>query len=295
MELICPICESRGEALGVSMPCSLCGFAGSETSSGVFKVGFDLKEIEYPEEANQLFFEFEDSSFWFRHRNEVILSLVGLFRPSGTLIDVGGGNGFQALKLQDFHSRTLLLEPGENGCLNARKRGVKNIVNSTLQALQLKTGVVKGGLAFFDVLEHLDEPVEILTESFRILSGDGLIYVSVPAFDILWSHEDIYARHKRRYNLEGLKAELISVGFKVEFISYYFAPLFLPIFLLRCIPFRLGFSKVNVSDSNDHKAKGLILRVVDWLLNRELDSIKKLKRAWFGSSIICVARKPLCQ
>ena len=38
----------------------------------------------------------EDRSFWFRHRNRCIVSLVRRFSSDATVLDIGGANGFVA-------------------------------------------------------------------------------------------------------------------------------------------------------------------------------------------------------
>ena len=85
-------------------------------------------DISYPDEANELCFRLEEDSFWFRHRNNCIIEMVKQFLPGGPLFDVGGGNGFVARMLEENNIEAVLVEPGEKGVANARKRGVKNII-----------------------------------------------------------------------------------------------------------------------------------------------------------------------
>jgi hypothetical protein len=58
------------------------------------------REISYPSEGNDVCFQIEDDSFWFHHRNRIITSVFSQFPPEGTIFDVGGGNGFVSLGLQ---------------------------------------------------------------------------------------------------------------------------------------------------------------------------------------------------
>ena len=45
--------------------------------------------VSYPIEAHAQFAAIEDLSFWFRHRNAIIQTVVGHHPPSGPIIDVG--------------------------------------------------------------------------------------------------------------------------------------------------------------------------------------------------------------
>ena len=56
-----------------------------------------VQSVSYPEIGNALCHQVEDQSFWFRHRNNYIASIVKKYSPANTLLDVGGGNGYVAL------------------------------------------------------------------------------------------------------------------------------------------------------------------------------------------------------
>ena len=61
----------------------------------------DNQNISYPSEGNENCLAVEDNSFWFRHRNNCIVSVVKSYPPedNGTIFDIGGGNGFVSLGL----------------------------------------------------------------------------------------------------------------------------------------------------------------------------------------------------
>lgn len=91
--------------------------------------------VLYPEVGNATCFAIEDGSFWFEHRNRVILAAVQKFPPANEVIlDVGGGNGFVTKALQDAGFAAVLLEPAEAGTANANARGVRHVVRGDLDA-----------------------------------------------------------------------------------------------------------------------------------------------------------------
>jgi hypothetical protein len=47
--------------------------------------------LSYPEESYSSCFELEESSFWFRHRNNCLLSVIEYFSEKECFFDVGGG------------------------------------------------------------------------------------------------------------------------------------------------------------------------------------------------------------
>jgi hypothetical protein len=79
-------------------------------------------KVSYRESGNESCFQIEENSFWFRHRNNCIVGSVMEYCTNSTFFDVGGGNGFVAKGLEDKGISKVLIEPGIQGCINAKKR-----------------------------------------------------------------------------------------------------------------------------------------------------------------------------
>ena len=253
----------------------------------------ELEVISYPSDGNDSCFRIEEDSFWFRHRNQVICSLASSFPPDGVFFDVGGGNGFVAKALQDQGQTTVLVEPGGQGVANAMKRGVINVVQSMWSPQTVNAGVA-AAVGLFDVVEHIEDDLQFLQGVYETLAPDGLVFITVPAFTLLWSSEDVHAGHFRRYRLSQLRALLQKAGFRVEFSSYFFCPLALPIFLLRSIPSFIGLrTKVDSATTTKEHAQnlGLVGRIMGRILAWEASRIAAGKSVPFGSSCLIVGRK----
>jgi SAM-dependent methyltransferase len=262
--------------------------------SGVLARHVDPKLIEYPESGHTSIVAVEDASFWFQNRNRAITAVLRRYPPPGPIWDVGAGNGFQARHLEREGYPVVVVEPGPDGCANARGRGVGTVIQSTLEALFLPSGSL-AALAYFDVLEHLESPGPLLEESLRVLRAGGRIYLTVPAYNWLWSHEDVLAQHKRRYTAGALRELLQSAGLDIEYLSYYCRPLLLPIFLLRTLPYRLLRRKApaeGTTRSHQHAPPAPARAVLDHLLARECRVLENGSERRFGASLICVAHRP---
>jgi hypothetical protein len=256
-----------------------------------------LSTVSYPEWGNQACFDVEDSSFWFRHRNACILEAVSQYPPAGPLFDIGGGNGFVAKAMQDAGLEIVLVEPGAVGTVNARRRGIQHVVRATLE----DAGFIPGSLpaiGLFDVVEHMQDDHKFL-ETIRIhLSSHGRVYLTVPAYQALWSGADVAAGHYRRYSRRALRELLEGVGFEVEFATGFFQ--FLPpaIFAMRAIPYRLGWKAlpevqdVDTKMVRQHRINSeLIGRTLNWIQQREVAGIRERRENEFGASWLVVARK----
>jgi hypothetical protein len=256
-----------------------------------------LSPVSYPEWGNEACFLVEDSSFWFRHRNVCILEAVTQFPSSGPLFDIGGGNGFVAKSLQDAGFEVVLVEPGAVGAANARRRGVQNVVQATLEDAGFFPNSLPA-VGLFDVVEHMKDDRAFMEMIRFYLSARGRVYLTVPAYQTLWSQEDIVAGHHRRYNSGAIRQLLAKAGFDVEFLTGFFQ--FLPpaIFALRVMPYRLGLamspeaSKLSKTMKWQHTINGKwISRPLNWLQQRETSRIRGRRQARFGASWLVVASK----
>lgn len=248
--------------------------------------------VSYPESRHGGCFAVEDSSFWFGHRNRCVASVVERFPPAGTVFDIGGGNGFVTIGLQDAGFDAVLVEPGKFGVQNAQARGLAPVVCSTFEdARFLPQSLPAAGL--FDVLEHIENDGFFLREIRRCLEPGGRLYLSVPAHRFLWSHEDKAVGHWRRYSRSSLIKVLVGTGFKPEYITHLFWFLPVPILLFRVLPSLLHPQRpLSRVVEQDHRVPdGLGDRLLTALLDREVAIVAKGRRVPVGSSLVAVARR----
>ena len=121
-----------------------------------------------------------------------------------------------------------------------------------------------------------------------------MLYLTVPAYQLLWSQEDVEGGHFRRYTLRNLKKKILHSGFDISYSSYIFSYLPLFVFLLRTLPYKLNLVKSPASDSieQDHSSpSGFSGKTLTALMNGELTRIKKRRRIFFGGSCMVVAKK----
>ncbi|MFT6987793.1 MAG: SAM-dependent methyltransferase [Psychromonas sp.] len=255
----------------------------------------ETKNLSYPSDGNEACFAVEDNSFWFRHRNDCIASVVKSYPPenNGTIFDIGGGNGFVSLGLANAGFNVALLEPGKVGASNAKKRGISNVICATTETAKFTPNSLSA-VGLFDVIEHIEDDLNFLKSVKELMKKNACLYVTVPSYSFLWSLEDVTAGHFRRYKLNSILSVLQLAGFKIEFASYIFKYLPIPIFLLRTIPFKLGLAKkdkMNNVTSRDHAVEGGVLsNLIDLSLHSEIDTLNIGKSMSFGGSCLIVAK-----
>lgn len=248
--------------------------------------------VSYPEDASSWCFEVEKFSFWFMHRSSCIGEAVKRFPPGGVIFDVGGGNGLMTKVLRNMGFESVLVEPSVRGVRNAISRGVSPIICSTLEDAGFLSHTLPA-VGLFDVLEHIADERSFLAMIRRLLMKDGRIYITVPSYKLLWSDEDNYAGHYRRYTLLSLRKALVSAGFQIEYMTCIFALLPFPVFVMRALPYRLGLRRgVSVDrEYREHRPlRGFTGVVINFIFEIELRAIRSAKTVPFGSSILAVAR-----
>lgn len=141
-------------------------------------------------------------------------TLVG----NASVLDVGAGDGFVSAQLAEESSPDCEftcwdVEYEENAAVVL---GLESHANVSLQKERPDSRFDL--IMALDVLEHVEEDLELLdTLVSENLSDDGLVLISVPAWQALYSQHDEELTHLRRYSSESLGTLLKRAGLqKIE-------------------------------------------------------------------------------
>jgi SAM-dependent methyltransferase len=253
----------------------------------------DAGRLSYPADHNAACCGIEDDSFWFTHRNRCIIAAVRRFPPEGLILDIGGGNGFVARGLTDAGYETALLEPGSVGARNAREqRRLRTVINATIAEAAFRTGSVPN-VGLFDVLEHIEDDRMFVRQLRDMVRPGGFLYLTVPAFDWLWSISDVDAMHYRRYTRRSL-ADVLAGGFEVIYSTYLFQRLVPLSILVRALPYRAGVARPRAAHAyeREHAVRRTTLAgVLRRMLEHEVSAIAGGKSLAVGSSLLVVAQR----
>jgi len=86
-----------------------------------------------------------------------------------------------------------------------------------------------------NVLEHIEDDLGILKKIFGRLNENGIVFLYLPAFQMLYSGLDSKVGHYRRYNKKNLLQKVRACGFEVTHCEYadsigFFASIVIKIF-----------------------------------------------------------------
>lgn len=250
-----------------------------------------VPSVSYPDEGHDACFAVEERSFWFRHRNNVIVQAVRRWPCHGPLFDVGGGNGCVSRALIDAGIPTVLVEPGARGVDNARSRGLPSIVQATTDSARFRPSSLPA-VGLFDVVEHIRDDRSFMHGIRELLRPDGRLYATVPCYGWLWSSDDVEAGHHRRHTARSMTALLEGAGFEIDYLTCFFRWLPVPILLARALPWRMGWRGRGgpVAPDASHAATSPRLSsMADRLLRSEVSRVREGLSMSFGASLLAVA------
>lgn len=168
--------------------------------------------------------------WWWRARERVIVSLLERHLGTGgpaRLLDVGCGEGLLFPVLTKFGT-----VEGVDPCVGEEKARSLNIHPVPFDETAPLAGSYDA-ILMLDFLEHLDDPCAALKAAHRFLAPGAKLFVTVPAFDLLWTSHDDLNEHERRYTRSLLEKQVCESGFKVEECSYFFHWVFFVKLLVR--------------------------------------------------------------
>jgi SAM-dependent methyltransferase len=211
----CLVCDQR--FAGENWSCPACGYAPAATPRLSFAQEPAGSEWGFEAEAFSVLESAERASFWFRARNRLIVQLLQRYFPQArSLLDVGCGTGYVLAGVRSAMPG-LALTGGElfSAGLDVAASRLPGVPLYQLDARSIPFRDEFDVVGAFDVLEHIEDDERAITECAQAARPGGGLIVSVPQHAWLWSADDDYGRHCRRYARGDLVAKLERAGLRV--------------------------------------------------------------------------------
>ena len=227
----------------------------------------------------------ESNHWWFVARRKIIFSAINNLRFPGKIriLEAGCGNGCNLSMLSHF-GEVIAFEKNEGAFERAKSKKIGQIFKAELP-YDLPKNIKKNFdlIVMLDVLEHIDDDSQSLTTVKNLMKDKGLILITVPAYQWLWSEHDVHHHHIRRYSKSPLKEKLDISGFKVKYISYFNTLLF-PFALIERMKQRIFPSKEEIFNMPNKRINFLFEKIFSF----ESNFINKMSFP-FGLSLIVIA------
>lgn len=236
----------------------------------------------------------EARHFWFQGFRAFVAPLLeraAAGRTDALLLDCGCGTGANVELLGAF-GRSYGFDLTEIGLQIGRQAGRARLARATVTAVPFPTAAFDI-VTSFDVLYSLQDEDErtAIAEMYRLLKPGGCAIVNVAAMHVLRGDHSVLSREVRRYSRADLRARMEGAGFSIERLTYTNATLFPPLALARLIQRRRGLRGEGETDAE--------ISVPPAPINAIMTTVMRLEALWlrhfdapFGSSLLCLARKP---
>lgn len=231
-KVLCPNC--RKASISLSAPaCSECGFqAGTEGNI------LDLKDCphdkDYSAEGAANLAKIEDKHFWFYERSLVVLDALCRFSQRSkpkTFVDLGCGTGYMMKRLEHIGIQVIGIDMHKGGLEIASKITNGLLICGTIENIHLTEPA--DAIGMFDVIEHIADDKAVLHQAASLVGENGLVVITVPALQKLWSQYDVNCGHKRRYQKEDIIRIFNECDVEPLFVRYFFLFAVFPIWIQR--------------------------------------------------------------
>ena len=233
----------------------------------------------------------ERNHWWFVIRSKILDATINKTLTSKrnlSILNIGVATGATNYILENYGNVTSIEYDKECADFTYQDSG-KPILVASIEELPFKNNTFDIVCAF-DVIEHVENDRKSVFEMHRLCNPGGNIFITVPAYMILWSNHDEVNQHLRRYQLK----DIILLFKNTEVDGYeihktYFNTILFPFILCfrlmsSLIPDQLIRSGAG-SDFTIVNNESLINKILFQIFNFERLILKKLTFR-FGTSIL---------
>lgn len=240
------------------------------------------------------YFNFERNHWWFKVRNKILLNLIRKNNKihSPQILNIGAATGYSS-ELLEKSGMVTSVEHDPETCRYVKSVLDIDMIQASILALPFNDNCFDVVCAF-DVIEHIDDPHTALNEMMRVCRNEGLVVISLPAFQFLWSEHDEINHHFKRYRLWEVKRMFAEKPAKRLYTGYFNFFLFFPIALVRLMS-RIFRSKKKekkqMKSDFERFNNGFLNRILYFIFNIETYLINIGVRFFTGVSLVAVYRK----
>lgn len=173
---------------------------------------------QYGERYRELY----ERHWWWRARTEFIVETLRRLQPGKRrerILDVGCGDGLFFPRLREF-GEVEGIEPCSD--LVRATNPDRDHIHVCPFDDTFQPGTDYSLILMLDVLEHVKDPLSFLRRVRELLTSDGTVLITVPAFMMLWTNHDAINHHFTRYTRTGLSKVSSDAGLRIVDARYFY-------------------------------------------------------------------------
>lgn len=283
--------ECRALYASEQSSCVQCGHqVARKNGVATFAPELEDKQEGFKDDFYDTYAHLESGHFWFRARSLLIVWALKKYAPHmASFLEVGCGTGFILSRVAEAFPQASLLgsEMLSTGLKFASSR-LPNVEFLQMDARHIPYSDEFEAIGAFDVLEHIEADTDVLQQMYCALKPGGIMLLTVPQHQWLWSRVDEYSCHVRRYDAAELNRKVEGAGFVVVRSTSFVSLLLLAMMISR------GSKKQQRGDESETaelvvpKVLNVLFGFVMWL---EAFLVKVGVSFPIGASRLLVARK----
>ena len=164
----------------------------------------------------------EDLHWWFVARRKIIQKILDKLAKQSDIenvLEIGCGSGGN-LSLLSSYGKLSAVEIDNPTRTKAIARHICQVSSGSLPH-NLLFDTKFDLICALDVVEHIDDDEQAIKSIESLLNPGGMVLITVPAYQFLWSAHDVANNHKRRYTKSSLHAIINNSGLKIMYTSYF--------------------------------------------------------------------------
>jgi SAM-dependent methyltransferase len=279
---------------GAAAICPCCGWQPALSD------GFPAYAPEFAQEGSgfrsdyfQELVALEADYFWFRARNRLIVWALGKYGPQvRSFLEIGCGTGYVLSGIARAYP-DLKLHGSElfTGGLKYAAERAPGIDFMQMDARRLPFVAEFDAIGAFDILEHIEEDQQVLAQVREALKPNGIVLLTVPQHRWLWSPNDVYACHVRRYRADELRRKVEDAGLEILRSTSFVTTLLPVLFASRMIQRRTR--DVTEGATTELAISPALNRALEMALQAEIMLIRSgIDLPAGGSRLVIARRKP---
>ena len=240
----------------------------------------------------QRLYELEQTHGWYVGTRQIILSLLNRYAKNLTghvkILDAGCGTGGMLKSIEKYGS-AIGIDVSNAALAFCKKRAQNKIIQASICHLPFKNETFDIILSLGVVYHKLvKDDYQAIRELFRISKKEGIVIITNPAYNFLWSAHDVVTHTKKRYILKEVEKLIKDSGFTI-LKSTYFSMFPFPYLFFQRILKNLIRGK-NKAASETIAITPFMNALLIYMFKIESYMLAKFKLP-LGSSVLCIGVK----
>ena len=162
--------------------------------------------------------------WWYQGRSAILRRVLGRYLSvdqSVEFLEIGAGAGVNIPMLKEFGAVSAVEMNADGRRAISQEHPDVTVRDGALPDAEVFGDQTYDAVGMFDVLEHIEDDCEALVAVRKHMNAGGKLFLTVPAYQWMWTRHDDVNHHYRRYSKARLSSVMQRAGWKIEQVGYF--------------------------------------------------------------------------